>query len=239
MAQVYIGTSGFDYPEWKPAFYPADLPRKKFLQYYSTRFLTVELNNTFYQMPNPEKIASWCAATPGQFRFVLKAHRRITHNERLKLPSESLNYFLQAASGLKDRLGVLFFQLPPFFRCNNARLASFLAALPRNIPAAFEFRHESWFTEETYGILEEKGAALCIHDADDKTTPLRLTSRFAYLRLRKSEYSVESRREWQERFRDWIGQGVDVFAFIKHEDNPEAPLVALEFGEHGDAPVGQ
>jgi len=228
MATAYIGTSGFDYPEWKPGFYPADLPRKQFLQYYATRFRSVELNNTFYQMPTPARIASWCDATPGHFRFVLKVPRRITHSERLKLPSEALAYFLQTASGLKERLGALLFQFPPFFKCDNEKLLSFLAALPREIPAAFEFRNESWFTEETYRILEGGAAALCVNDADEKSTPIRLTSRFAYLRLRRSQYPPEARREWQERIDKWVGKGTDVFAFIKHEDNPEAPLVALE-----------
>ena len=229
MAQLFIGTSGFDYREWKPSFYPADLPRKQFLQYYATRFRSVELNNTFYQMPNAAKIASWSAATPEHFRFALKAPRRITHSERLKIPSEALSYFVQTASGLKQRLGALLFQLPPFFKCDNERLSSFLAALPSDIRAAFEFRHESWFTDDTYKILEGKAAALCIHDADEKTTPIRLTSRFTYIRLRRSQYPPELRREWQQRIQSWTGQGIDVFAFIKHEDNPEAPLVALQF----------
>ena len=229
MATVFVGTSGYDYPEWKPGFYPADLPRKKFLQYYSTRFRSVELNNTFYQMPNQARINSWSAATPEHFRFVLKAPRRITHSEKLKLPSESVDYFLRAASGLNERLGALLFQLPPFFRCDNEKLSGFLAAMPPGIRAAFEFRHDSWFTEETYRILEAHAAALCVNDADEKTTPVRLTAPFAYLRLRKSRYLPEQRREWQERIRNWAGQGIDVFAFIKHEDNPEAPLVALEF----------
>ena len=229
MAQLFIGTSGFDYREWKPSFYPADLPRKQFLQYYATRFRSVELNNTFYQMPNAAKIASWSAATPEHFRFALKAPRRITHSERLKIPSEALSYFVQTASGLKQRLGALLFQLPPFFKCDNERLSSFLEALPRDIPAAFEFRHESWFTDETYKILEGDAAALCINDSDEKTTPIRLTSRFAYLRLRRSQYPPELRRQWQERIQNWAGQRIDVFAFIKHEDNPEAPMVALQF----------
>jgi len=228
MAQALIGTSGFDYPEWKPAFYPAELPRKQFLQYYASRFRTVELNNTFYQIPKPERIASWSAATPEHFRFVLKAPRRITHIERLKLPSEAARYFLQSASGLRERLGALLFQLPPFFRCDSEKLASFLAELPREIPAAFEFRHDSWFTDEIYRILEAKGAALCVNDADEKTTPVHLTSRFTYLRLRRSAYTEEQRGAWQEKIRAWVGQGIDVFAFIKHEDNPEAPLVALQ-----------
>jgi len=230
MAQIYVGTSGFDYPEWKPSFYPADLPRKQFLQYYATRFRSVELNNTFYQIPNAARIDSWSAATPGHFRFVLKAPRRITHSEKLKIPSDALSYFLRAASGLKERLGGLLFQLPPFFKCDNERLSSFLAVLPREIPAAFEFRHDSWFTDETYQVLEGSAAALCINDADEKTTPIRVTSRFTYLRLRKSGYTPEMRRQWQERIQSWLGNGIDVFAFIKHEDNPEAPLVALQFG---------
>ncbi len=234
MAQAYFGTSGFDYPEWKPSFYPADLPRKQFLHYYSSRFRSVELNNTFYQIPNASRIAAWSAATPEHFRFVLKAPRRITHIERLKLPSEALAVFLRAASGLKERLGALLFQLPPFFRCDSQKLSSFIDALPPEVPVAFEFRHDSWFAEETFGILERKTAALCVNDADEKTTPIRLTSRFAYLRLRKSQYSPEQRREWQERIRGWVGQGIDVFAFIKHEDNPEAPLVALEFQQIND-----
>ena len=237
MAQAFIGTSGFDYPEWKPNFYPADLPRKKFLSYYSSRFRTVEMNNTFYQIPNAARIAAWSAVTPGNFRFVLKAPRRITHSERLKLPSEALTYFLQSASGLKERLGALFFQLPPFFKCDHERLSSFLSSWPREIPVAFEFRHESWFTEETYRILEGSSAALCINDGDEKTTPIRLTSsRCAYMRLRRSQYSPELRREWQERIQSWVRQGIDVFAFIKHEDNPDAPLIALEFAGNAGVP---
>jgi uncharacterized protein YecE (DUF72 family) len=229
MAQAFIGTSGFDYQEWKPSFYPEDLPRKQFLQYYATRFRSVELNNTFYRIPNAERIASWGAATPDDFRFALKAPRKITHSERLKVPSDALSYFLQTASGLKHRLGALLFQLPPFFRCDRERLTEFLGVLPQGIPAALEFRHESWFTEDVFRILEKSGAALCINDGDDMTTPLVVTSRFAYLRLRKSNYTAEQRNEWRERIRAWVGQGTDVFAFIKHEDNPEAPLVAADF----------
>lgn len=231
MAQIFIGTSGFDYPEWKPSFYPSDLPRKQFLQFYATRFRSVEINSTFYQMPNLAKVNSWSAATPEHFRFVLKVSRRITHAERLKIPSDSLNYFLKTASGLDQRLGALLFQFPPFFKCDNEKLSIFVASLPRNIPAVFEFRHDSWFTDETYRILEDNAAALCIHDADDKTTPVRVTARFAYLRLRKSHYSDKERREWMEKMRTWTDHGNDVFAFIKHEDNPEAPLVALQFAQ--------
>jgi uncharacterized protein YecE (DUF72 family) len=229
MAQAFIGTSGFDYQEWKPGFYPSNLPRKQFLQYYATRFRSVELNNTFYRIPNAERIASWVAATPDSFRFALKAPRKITHNDRLKSPSDALGYFLQSASGLKQQLGALLFQLPPFFRCDHERLSQFLGILPRETPVAFEFRHESWFTEDVYQLLESNSTALCINDGDDGTTPVRVTSRMAYLRLRRSHYTLEQRREWQEKIQAWVNQGIDVFAFIKHEDNPDAPLIAMNF----------
>jgi len=229
MAQAFIGTSGFDYREWKPGFYPADLPRKQFLEYYATRFRSVELNNTFYRIPDARRIASWAGATADDFRFALKAPRTITHKERLKVHSEALSYFLQTASGLKERLGALLFQLPPFFRCDCGRLAEFLAVLPQGIPAAFEFRHASWFVQDVYGILEKSAAALCINDGDDGTTPAVVTARFAYVRLRRSSYAEKQLGAWQENIRVWLDQGIDVFAFIKHQDNPQAPRVAAEF----------
>jgi uncharacterized protein YecE (DUF72 family) len=229
MARIFIGTSGYDYKEWQPAFYPTDLPRRKFLEFYASRFPIIELNNTFYQLPSMEKIASWRDAVPNDFRFAMKASRRITHMERLKTPSDSLSYLLRAAAKLKEQLGPLLFQLPPFFKSNHEKLEAFLEALPRDIPAAFEFRHDSWFVDETYQLLEKYGTALCINDSDEKTTPILTTSNFAYLRLRRSGYTPELRKKWQARIRTWAGQGVDVFAFIKHEDNPEAPRVALDF----------
>jgi uncharacterized protein YecE (DUF72 family) len=231
MAQAYVGTSGFDYREWKPSFYPPDLARAKFLGYYASRFGTVELNNTFYQMPSAEKLSAWCAATPASFRFTLKVPRRITHQERLKTPSESLSYLVGTVQPFRQRMASLLFQFPPFLRSDNEKLAHFLQALPAELPAAFEFRHESWFTEETYALLEKRGAALCINDGDDSTSPIRVTSGFAYLRLRRSHYTDQTRDEWVERIRDWTREGIDVFAYVKHEDNPDAPRIALQVAE--------
>jgi uncharacterized protein YecE (DUF72 family) len=231
MGQAYFGTSGFDYPEWKPSFYPSDLKRKEFLRYYATRFRSVELNNTFYRIPNAERIKSWGDATPELFRFTMKAPRSITHIQRLAIPSEALSYFLQVSSGLGNRLGALLFQLPPFLKCNEQKLAAFLSALPTGIPVAFEFRHDSWFNPQIYRILEEHAAALCIHDSDDGTTPLVVTSRLVYLRLRRSKYLPEARNQWLDRIRIWTAEGRDVFAYIKHEDNPDAPIIALEFAK--------
>ena len=231
MAQSYFGTSGFDYPEWKPGFYPPDLKRKEFLRYYASRFCSVELNSTFYRTPDAKRIKSWSDATPDVFRFTLKAPRNITHIQRLAVPSDSLDYFLQVSSGLGQRLGALLFQLPPFFKCDGPRLEAFLSELPRDIPVSLEFRHDSWFNTEIYEILEQRAAALCIHDSDDGTTPLVMTSRFVYLRLRRAQYTPESRSQWQEIIQAWVREGRDVFAYIKHEDNPDAPLIALEFAE--------
>ena len=228
MARAWIGTSGFDYKEWKPEFYPPDLPHEEFLRYYTTRLNSVEINNTFYQMPNPGKIAAWRDAVPDGFRFSLKVSRKITHQERLKVPSDALDYLLATVRGLETRLGVLLFQFPPYLRCDVAKLEGFLGALPRDLPAAFEFRHGSWFRDEVYRALESGGAALCINDSDDGTTPMRVTGRLVYVRLRRADYPAAAFREWQETIRGWIGADLDVFAYIKHEENPGAPGMAVE-----------
>ena len=229
MARICFGTSGFSYKEWKPIFYPPDVPEKQFLRYYATRLNSVEIDYTFYRIPTGKTIENWKSATPSTFKFTLKASQQITHRERLKLPSEALDYFLTVISGLEDRLGIVLYQLPPFFKSDVQKLETFLTALPRGIRSAFEFRHESWFNEDTYRLLRKYAIALCIHDADDHTTPLELTAPFTYIRLRRSEYSEPLRREWQDRIRGWAETGTEVFAYIKHEDNPNAPLIALEF----------
>jgi uncharacterized protein YecE (DUF72 family) len=133
--------------------------------------------------------------------------------------------------GLEDRLGLVLFQLPPFFKYDIARLEGFLSALPRGVATAFEFRHESWFQADVYGLLRRHNAALCIHDADDHTTPMEITAPVTYVRLRRSEYSPRERSEWQDRILAWANGGIEVFAYIKHEDNPNAPLIALEFAK--------
>src|SRR5262245_21141129 len=229
MARVWLGTSGFSYKEWRPSFYPEGLSEKQFLQFYSTRLNSVEIDYTFYRMPNAKIIEGWKNATPEDFRFTLKASQQITHRERLKVPSDASNYLSSVVTGLESRLGVILYQLPPFFKCDVQRLELFVSVLPRGIPAAFEFRNESWFTPDVYRILRQYGIGLCIHDADDHTTPLELTAPFTDVRLRRSEYDDVRRAEWQGRFRVWNGEGVDVFAYIKHEDNPNAPLIALDF----------
>jgi uncharacterized protein YecE (DUF72 family) len=199
------------------------------LEFYASRMNSVEIDSTFYRMPQATVMETWRGAVPEDFRFAIKASRRISHRERLAVPSEALTYFLDVVSRLTDRLGLMLFQLPPFFKVDAGRLAAFLSAIPAGTPVAFEFRHDSWFNDETYSLLEKHNAALCIHDADEGVSPLRLTAKVTYVRLRRSQYSEELRREWQDRFRAWRASGTDVFAYIKHKDNPDAPRIAMEF----------
>jgi uncharacterized protein YecE (DUF72 family) len=226
---IWIGTSGFSYKEWKGIFYPTDLPESRFLSYYATRFNGVEIDSTFYRMPTPKALDAWVSATPESFRFAIKASQKITHRERLAVPSESLSYFLDLLPRLGARLGVVLYQLPPFFRQDLARLEAFLAVLPESPRSALEFRHVSWFTDETYKVLEKHGVALCINDNDEFDCPVELTAKHTYVRLRRDKYDAEQRVKWKERLRGFDNGGVEVFAFIKHKDNPEAPLIAESF----------
>lgn len=210
-------------------FYPEKLSEKKFLAYYATRFNAVEIDYTFYRMPNAKIIDAWRTATPDGFRFTLKASQRVTHRERLSLPSDANQYFLETVRGMGDRLGMVLYQLPPFLRADAGRLQAFLESLPKDLPIAFEFRNASWFTDATYRLLEKHNVALCINDGDEESTPAEITARRVYLRLRRTAYTDEQREAWRTRIRGWVESNIDVFAFIKHMDNPEAPLIALEF----------
>jgi uncharacterized protein YecE (DUF72 family) len=229
MPEIRIGTSGFAYREWRGSFYPPKVPQNQFLEYYASRFRAVEIDATFYRMPSRTTLDRWVGATPDDFRFAIKASRRITHWERLRLPSEALDYFKEVLAALGERLGVVLFQLPPNFRADLERLALFLDELGDGLPAAFEFRHESWFDDAACSLLERSGKALVVHDSDAGTTPLRLTTGMAYVRLRRSGYSGQERKIWTERFRQWREDGADVYAFLKHEDSPDAPEIATEF----------
>jgi uncharacterized protein YecE (DUF72 family) len=231
MARARVGTSGFSYDEWKPSFYPEGLKKDEYLGYYAARFATVEVDRTFYRMPNAKTLDAWKAATPDGFRFAIKASQKITHFEKLGVPSEALAYLVRILSGFEDRLGVVLFQLPPVLRIDLHRLETFLAELPEGFPSAFEFRHDSWFTDEVYALLRHRGAGLVIHDSDEGTSPLVVTSRLSYLRLRRSAYSPEDLASWRERARAWVADGLDVYMYIKHEDNPDAPRIALDLAQ--------
>ena len=228
MSSVYAGTSGWSYASWKPKFYPAKLASAKYLSFYAMRLNTVEVNYTFRAFPSEKLLTSWVAQTPENFRFAIKAHQSITHIKRLQDAEESVARFVKALEPLRQagRLGPILFQLPPFLKCNVARLGTFLDAMPKGIRAAFEFRHETWFCDEIYELLGRSNAALCEAESEDMKTPPVQTADFGYLRLRKEEYSAVARKQIAERVTALAGN--DVFVYFKHEDTPEGALYAEE-----------
>ena len=187
---ILVGTSGYKYEEWKGSFYPSDLPSAKMLPYYAGKFHTVEINYTFYRRPTPKLIAGWRAQVPADFRFTLKAPKRITHDKRLRAAevAESVNGFISAATELGPQLAVLLFQLPPNFKKDLGLLKEFLALLPPKTPAAFEFQNASWLDDEVFDALRARNMALCVADSETRETPIVTTADYAYLRLRDEGY---------------------------------------------------
>jgi uncharacterized protein YecE (DUF72 family) len=230
MTQLYVGTSGWAYPSWKPDFYPAQLPQKNFLQHYATRLNTVEVNFTFRQLVKETTIQKWIAESPAGFRFGVKAHQVITHIKRLKGTADFVPRFLSTIEPLAQagKLGAVLFQLPPNLKADAALLGEFLRSLPRGMRAAFEFRHPSWFTDEIFSLLKNSNRALCVAESEERTTPDIVTADFAYYRYRKPSYTSEERRAMVDRLREHLGQARDVFAYFKHEETPEGALYAVE-----------
>lgn len=230
MAQLYVGTSGWAYKQWKPAFYPEKLPQKQFLHYYSGRLTSVEVNYTFRRLLTENTITNWLAETPEHFQFAVKANQAITHFKRLKNAEEAVQRFLSSIAPLaqRGRLGAVLFQVPPQLKSDPPVLEAFLGMLPRSLRPAFEFRDAGWFNEKTYDILHRHGAALCIAENESLATPEVITAGFSYYRFRKPEYSARERRELAKRMRRHTEEGRDVYVFFKHEENPQGALWAEE-----------
>ena len=225
---LYVGTSGYNYPEWKGSFYPADMPAAKMLPYYAARFPTVEINYTFYRMPSEKLLAGWTAQVPKAFRFTLKAPRRITHDAKLMNCEALTATFCLVAGTLGDQLGALLFQLPPTLKKDVARLNAFMASLPAKAPAAFEFRHPSWFDEEVFAALQAHGRALCVADSEKLETPLRVTTNFAYFRLRDEGYQPSDIDEWARRIAALRERCTDIYVYFKHEEKGLGPQFARQ-----------
>ncbi|MGH9512322.1 MAG: DUF72 domain-containing protein [Terriglobales bacterium] len=230
MAQLYAGTSGWAYPSWKPDFYPAKLPQKSFLQYYSSLLNTVEVNFTFRQLLKETTAQKWIAESPAGFRFGIKAHQVITHIKRLKKTEDFIPRFLSTIEPLANagKLGPLLFQLPPNMKADLEVLKEFLALLPRTVSSAFEFRHESWFTDETFDLLKTHNRALCVAETEERATPDVTTADFSYYRYRKPVYTLDERENMIGRIRDHLAQNRDVFAYFKHEETPQGAIYAVE-----------
>ncbi len=227
---LYTGTSGYSYKEWKGPFYPEKLPAKRMLAFYATQFQSVEINATFSKVPERSVVEAWAAGVPADFRFALKAPQRITHFQRLKGTAETLASFLEIAKTLKKRLGPILFQLPPNFKKDAPRLREFLALLPARMRFAFEFRHMSWFDDETFALLKKRRVALCIAEAEgDLKVPFAATADWGYLRLRLPDYSPTALKAWAKRMKEL--QWNDAFAFFKHDDDCKGPGLAKRFAE--------
>jgi uncharacterized protein YecE (DUF72 family) len=227
---VWIGTSGFQYAEWKGNFYPEDLPTAKMLPFYAERFSTTEINYTFHRIPAPKTIDNWKTQTPEKFRFALKAPQKITHWSKLRDCSDSLEYFVKVAGGLAERLGPFLFQLPPNFKKDADVLSSFFRELP-SIRAAFEFRHESWFDDEILELLRSRNIALCIADTDALATPKRITATYGYLRLRREDYTKSDVERWADFVREQESKWNDTFIYFKHEESGIGPKLARQMTE--------
>lgn len=224
--KILVGTSGFSYTEWRGSFYPEDLPAKKYLSYYAERFRTTEINNTFYRLPTPKLTAGWYESAPPGFVFTLKLSQKITHIRRLKNVDEEMKFFLEAAAVLNEKLGPILAQLPPNYRKNTDVLAEFLDKYGASCKLAFEFRHESWFSDDVYQLLRDHQTAFGVVESEKEDAPpppLVVTGPFVYMRLRKGEYSEPELAEWAKWIRD---QTVDVYCYMKHD--LKAPILASQ-----------
>ena len=226
--KLWVGTSGYSYKAWLGNFYPEDLASKDMLRFYASRLPAVEINNTFYRLPKESVLQSWAEQVPGDFRFVLKASQRITHQKRLKEAGDEVEYLFRVAGALGMKQGAMLFQLPPNLRKDIGRLKAFLLLLPETVPVAFEFRHPSWFDEEVFACLRERNCSLCMAESDENANArLIATANWGYVRLRRPEYTQADLLDWKTRI---LAQPWDhAYVFFKHEDDGVGPKLAADF----------
>jgi uncharacterized protein YecE (DUF72 family) len=227
--QSWIGTSGFQYPEWKGKFYPEDMSAAKMLAFYAAEFGTTEVNYTFRSLPSEKTIERWKNGTPDSFRFSLKAPQRVTHFAKLRDCRALLDTFFTTVKGLEQKLGPVLFQLPSTFNADVSVLRDFLGSLPKGMRAAFEFRHASWFTEEVFDALSNRNVALCIAESEELRTPTRVTADFGYLRLRREDYKPSEIKTWAQFVRRQSKTWSDAFVYFKHEEKCVGPEFAKTF----------
>jgi uncharacterized protein YecE (DUF72 family) len=222
--RYFIGTSGYAYPAWKGSFYPPKLRQKEMLRFYGEIFSTVEINNSFYKMPTEDLIKGWRDEVGKDFIFAVKAPQKITHHQRLKGSHATLGELLTLVAALGKKQGPLLFQLPPNFKLDLPRLSEFLTLLPPRRRVAFEFRHDSWFNEDVYRLLQKHHVALCIAEDEKLATPLVATAGWGYLRLRREDYVERDLKDWARKIRqqDWR----HTFIYFKHEDSGKGPRFA-------------
>src|SRR5687768_14504207 len=230
--KILAGTSGYAFKEWKGPFYPEDLKDAGMLAFYASKFPTVEINNTFYQMPKEKTLLDWAAKVPEQFSFAMKASQRITHFQRLKPESvELVEYLVRTAAVLGPRLGPILFQLPPNMQKDLERLAAFLGKLPKGPRYVIEFRHESWFGDDVFGALRDHDVAMGVIEQEDFSSPVQPTASWGYLRLHRFDYDAAMLSAWVSRIREnaWS----EAYVFFKHDHIPDSagsgPLAVQAF----------
>ena len=230
--RLWVGTSGFGYKEWRGKFYPERCPAKEMLRFYAARFAAVEINNSFYRLPKETLLQSWAEQVPADFRFVLKAPRRITHTKRLNDAGAEAEDLFSVAKALGSHQGAILFQLPPNLKKDFERLRTFLSLLPADRHVAFEFRHPSWLDEEVFALLRARNCALCVADTDEsESCELINTASWGYLRLRRRHYRGADLLQWKDRI---CSQGWDhAYVFFKHEDEATGPKFANKFLQIG------
>ena len=225
---LYVGTSGYSYKEWKGSFYPEKIPAKDMLSYYASRLQAVELNNTFYRLPQKSMIESWNSQVPENFRFSVKASQLITHFKKLKDAANETRLMLERFTAFEDRLGAVLFRLPPDMKKDVKRLETFLKHLPAHPPAAFQLEDPTWFDDDVLALLHSKNRALSVTDTDDMpVSHINKTADWGYVRLRRVNYSESELKEWitQMRAQDWT----NTFVFFKHEAEGTGPKLAAQF----------
>ena len=226
--KLWIGTSGFQYAEWKGKFYPEKMPASKMLRYYAEHFTSTEINYTFRQLPKETTIRGWCDATPAQFRFSFKAPQRMTHFSRLRGCGKILKVFQTAIAVAGKKAGVVLFQLPPNFAMDVEVLSSFLKDVPKRMRAAFEFRHKSWFVDAVFETLRSSNAALCIAENEELATPAVATADFGYLRLRREDYTPAQVKKWARWIKEQDPSWSDTHIYFKHEEQAVGPKFATQ-----------
>jgi uncharacterized protein YecE (DUF72 family) len=235
--KIHIGTSGWHYDHWKGPFYPEDMKAEDFLRFYAERFHTVEINNSFYRLPEEKTFSGWNKSVPEGFIFSVKASRYITHMKKLKDPKEPVARFMKNANALGDKLGPVLFQLPPKWSANAERLRSFLEILPDDQRYAFEFRDTTWFTHSVYELLAEFGAAFCIYELEGLISPKEVTAGFVYVRLHgpggkyQGQYDARTLSGWAGAFFAWASKGKDIYCYFDNDQAGYAAQDALKLQE--------
>lgn len=231
--QLRIGCSGWQYKHWRGDFYPADVPTTKWFEYYAARFDTVEINNTFYRLPERETFASWAFRAPMRFLFAVKASRFLTHMKKLKDPEESIDRLFTRMRALRKHLGPVLYQLPPGWKVDRARLEHFLQALPKDVQHVVEFREPSWYADDVAATLERYGVARCLHDMKGSATGRERVGPFVYVRFHGASgtytgaYPADRLERWAEWLDEQRRQGIDVYAYFNNDVGGHAPRDAV------------